>query len=73
MKVQTITTGAGTYATIRTERIESTWRLPNGVNQIAADLENLADAEEGKAQAAQRRAVLLRDAAKHVRSNSADT
>jgi len=71
MKVTTITTGTGTYATITTERVESTWRLPNGTKRIAADLENLAEAEEDKAEAAQRRATLLREAAKHVVSDSA--
>jgi hypothetical protein len=70
MQVTTCTTGTGTYATIRTERIESTWKLPNGTRQIAADLENLADAQESQARALMARAALLREGAAHVRSGS---
>ena len=59
-------TSTGTYLTIKTDKIESTRRLPNGLRRVVSDLLMLAEDEELKSECALRQAALLRDAAKHI-------
>lgn len=67
LPVKFCTTGAGTYATFITGRVETTVRLPNGMRRPARDLEDLADVAQQKAENAMRDAERLRAAAKSFR------